>query len=123
MLSGGEDDLICDFAETYHVLDWRALPVSLSATLAAGLPEGSRCIRRANESAAPPDTLLLAAILDRLQLWLWMNADPRRRGSEPPDSVMARLTGKATGREPERLRSFSSGAEFDAAWKAATETR
>ena len=27
MLNAGEDELVCDFAETYHILDLRALPV------------------------------------------------------------------------------------------------
>ena len=37
MLNAGEDELVCDFAETYHILDLRALPVPLAATLAWGL--------------------------------------------------------------------------------------
>ena len=41
------DELVCDMAETYHVLDWRALPLRLAATLAAGLPETSRSLRKA----------------------------------------------------------------------------
>ena len=28
------DELVCDMAETYHVLDWRALGLPLAATLA-----------------------------------------------------------------------------------------
>ena len=40
----GKDKLICDFAQYYHVLDWRSLPVRLAATLAAGLPPDSRCM-------------------------------------------------------------------------------
>ena len=46
MAAGGGDELICDFAEYYNVLDWRALPLPLAAVLAAGLPEGSRSVRR-----------------------------------------------------------------------------
>ena len=36
------DELVCDMAETYHVLDWRALGLPLAATLAGGLRETSR---------------------------------------------------------------------------------
>ena len=30
------EELVCDMAETYHVLNWRALGLPLAATLAAG---------------------------------------------------------------------------------------
>ena len=36
------EELTCDMAETYHVLDWRALGLPLAATLAAGMRETSR---------------------------------------------------------------------------------
>lgn len=42
MLSLDRDALICDMAETYHLLDLRSLPVRLLATLAAGLRDDSR---------------------------------------------------------------------------------
>ena len=42
MLAADRDALICDLAETYHVLDLTALPVPLLATLAAGLRGDSR---------------------------------------------------------------------------------
>ena len=30
-----EDELICDMAETYHVLNWRELPLKTAAILAS----------------------------------------------------------------------------------------
>lgn len=42
MLAADRDALICDLAETYRVLDYRALPVELLATLAAGLRPDAR---------------------------------------------------------------------------------
>lgn len=42
MLATDRDALICDLAETYRVLDYRALPVELLATLAAGLRQDAR---------------------------------------------------------------------------------
>ena len=47
LIASDEDALICDFAQYYHVLDWHALPLRLAATLAAGLPETSRSLRKA----------------------------------------------------------------------------
>ena len=42
MVALDEDALICDFAETYHIYDYRRLPVEYAATLAYGLRENSR---------------------------------------------------------------------------------
>ena len=42
MVASDEDALICDFAETYHILDYKALPLKLRATLASGLRDSSR---------------------------------------------------------------------------------
>ena len=37
MVGAGEDALVCDFAEQYGVLDWRAHGARLAAALAVGL--------------------------------------------------------------------------------------
>ena len=42
MIRFDEDALICDLAETYHIYDYRSLPVKLVATLSAGLRDDSR---------------------------------------------------------------------------------
>ena len=42
MLAADEDALVCDMAETYHILDIWALPVELLAVLASGLRDNSR---------------------------------------------------------------------------------
>lgn len=42
MIADGEDELICDLAETYQILHYRTIALPLLATLAAGLREDSR---------------------------------------------------------------------------------
>lgn len=42
MILTDEDALICDLAETYHVLDYRSLPLLTAATLASGLRSDAR---------------------------------------------------------------------------------
>lgn len=37
MVAVDEEALICDFAETYNILDWRELPCRTAAILASGL--------------------------------------------------------------------------------------
>lgn len=66
-----EDALICDFAETYHVLDWRALPVKLAATLACGLRGNSRSVQLLTGSKVTDDQLLLAAVVDTAKVISW----------------------------------------------------
>lgn len=61
-----EDLIICDLAETYHVLDYKSLPPTLVATLVAGLRDDSRLKLKAAKVKAPLNTILLASIIDRI---------------------------------------------------------
>lgn len=58
------EELTCDMAETYHVLDWRALGLPLAATLAAGLRENSRTRMALAGAKVPTETLLLGQAAD-----------------------------------------------------------
>lgn len=68
MIKAGEQELICDLAETYHIFDYRSLPVSLVATLCAGLGDNSRIIKKLRGEKYPRDLVILAAIADRLAI-------------------------------------------------------
>lgn len=68
MMNIDEDALICDLAETYHVLDYRSLPVQLVATLSAGLRDDSRIKLRITEMPVDLETVILASIADNLSL-------------------------------------------------------
>nr|DAT69875.1 MAG TPA: protein of unknown function (DUF5361) [Caudoviricetes sp.]DAZ82460.1 MAG TPA: protein of unknown function (DUF5361) [Caudoviricetes sp.] len=95
----------------YHVLDWRALPLRLAATLAAGLPETSRSLRKAAGRTVDFETELLAYAADRLtQVLWWLHSDT----SKPP-SVLADLRGEA---DTSNVQSYASAEEFDAALAA-----
>lgn len=63
--------LTCDFAEIYHVLDWRGLPMRLAATLAAGLREDSRIRMAQEDMRVSMDTLLLSTAVDMLTTIAW----------------------------------------------------
>ena len=111
LIASDEDALICDFAQYYHVLDWRALPLRLAATLAAGLPETSRSLRKATGRTVDFETELLAYAADRLtQVLWWLHNDT----SKPP-SVLADLRGEA---DSSNVQSYASAEEFDAALAA-----
>ena len=113
MLNAGEDELVCDFAETYHILDLRALPVPLAATLAWGLRPDARIRLKMAEQQVPMETLLLAGVVDRLSLLLWQKTENGQKNRNSP----AMLTDKLLHIEPEReLKTFASGEEFRRAW-------
>jgi hypothetical protein len=118
MAAGSEDDLICDFAETYHILDWRALPLPLAATLAAGLPDSSRIKRRLAGLQAPLETVLLAKLVDQMATWLWWHSKDGERGRNQPESIAEKLTQPEQPKQ--KLRVFRSGDEFMQFYKKMT---
>lgn len=93
-MARAEDELICDFAEIYHVFDYQALPVELAATLASGLPDDSRVGRKLNGLKAKNETMLLAAIADRLSYLLWFQTKDGMRGVNRPHLLTEALIGK-----------------------------
>lgn len=119
MLAADEDALICDFAETYHILNVRGLPASLAATLACGLPDESRIMRKLSGEPQTLDTRLLAAAVDKLSLLVWAQTKDGQKGRNRPPSVYQALsTSSGKGNGPD---SFASGADFEAARKRLLE--
>lgn len=112
MVATGEDDLICDFAEVYHVYDWRSIPVKLAATLAAGLPDNSRSIGRLVGLPCEMDTLLLAAIADRLSLLVWSKTKDAQKGRKRPQMITDGLLKKSDKKD---IEAFSDVDSFEAA--------
>lgn len=116
VLAGGEGDLVCDMAETYHVLGWRSLGAVLAATLAAGLPPGSRVMTRLAGAAAPLPLRLQAVAADCLALLAWQNTKDGRRGRNRPPSILQAL--EDPGREKKQkddLQAYGTPEEFWAA--------
>jgi len=112
MVAAGEEDLICDFAEVYHILDWRGVPVKLAATLAAGLPEKSRSIRRLTGQKCSMETLLLAAITDRLSLLVWAKTKDAQKGRNRPQMITDSLL---VNTEKKNIEAFADVNSFEAA--------
>ena len=108
--------MVCDFAETYGVLDYRALPPATAATLAQGLPDNSRIKRKiSGAGAVDTQTALLAIIADRVGLIAWMFSEAGQKGRDRPASILDTLTGKAAPADA----GYDSAEEFFAAWNAA----
>ena len=115
MVGLDENALICDFAETYHVFDWRALPLKTAATLAMGLGPDSRIIRKASGVTWPFDTLLLAMICDSIRGISWQLVPEKgRRGRKPPQSVLKIILGES---EENDMAGFDTAEDFRK-WRA-----
>lgn len=107
MIKADEDALICDFAETYHVLNYKALPVKLAATLAAGLRDDSRIKPKLADMEVSPDTFLLAAIADRLGIIIWQRTKDGEKNRNRPKSITESLKPKKS-----EVSVFKTGEEF-----------
>lgn len=106
-----ENSLICDLAETYHVLNWRTLPATLAATLAAGLREDARIMLKISGNSVSPNTLLLASTADAVRLLVWQQTKDGVKGKNAPESFVALLSGAAAEKEQSRC-GFDSPEEF-----------
>lgn len=110
MIKTDEDALICDLAETYHIYDWRKLPVRFVAKLAYGLPSNSRIKRIINGQKDINDTMLLAIIADGVRWLRWSKTEDASKNRNMPESIFERLTG-----EEKSDTGFNSAEEFEAA--------
>ena len=114
MVHRDEDALVCDFAETYHILNWRALPLDLAARLASGLGSDSRIMRALTGQTAATDDIFLAAILDRCSFLVWAQTEDAKKGKNRPESVLSKLLG-VEDKHHTRGTSFANGEEFEKA--------
>ncbi len=110
IIAKDEEALICDFAETYHIYDYRSLPLSRVAIFAVGLRDDSRTKMRINGMKYPTATLLLASAIDRLSLLVWMNSKDGANGINRPKSILNELMGKEDEKD---IEAFESSADFE----------
>ena len=94
MIVADEAALRCDFAETYQILDYRALPARQAALFACGLGSGSRIARKLSGVDLAPEILLLARIADAVRILVWQNTEAGHEGRDVPRSILDTLTGK-----------------------------
>ena len=112
MIKLDEDALVCDLAETYQIYDYSQLPLLKVAVFACGLREDSRIKQKLTKQLVSIDTMLLAGIVDRLSLSLWIQTKDGQKGVNRPKSVVDQLTQKEEKEEREHL-VFSSVEEFE----------
>lgn len=109
--------MICDLAETYHILDYKRLPPSLVATLVVGLSENSRIKRKITGLKLTLDQILLAMIADGINIRIWQHTKNGQKGKNKPESIYKKLMG-LDKKQKEDLMSFETPEEFEKWYKA-----
>lgn len=105
-----ENELICDLAETYHIYNYKSLPLSRVAIFAVGLRNDSRVKMKINGMKYPTETLLMASAIDRLSLMVWMNSKDGANGVNRPKSVLNELLGNVAEKD---IETFNSSEDFE----------
>lgn len=111
-----EDDLICDFAETYHVYDLYSVDVAMAARLAVGLRDYSRTKMKINGEKLTLMQTIAVLIFDKLNWIAWTKTEDGAHNHNRPVSLFETLTDS----EPkEEYAEFYSGEDFKKAWNNA----
>lgn len=112
MIKTDESALICDLAETYHIYDYRSLPLKTVATFSVGLRENSRIKMAMANIKYSFDTMLLASILDNLNVRTWAMSKDGQNGVNKPKSIVDRLLGVEEADNNDAM-TFDSGQAFE----------
>ena len=114
MITLDEDALVCDLAETYQIYDYKQLPLYQVAVFAYGLRDNSRIKQVMSNQIVPLETTLLASIVDRLSLSLWLQTKDGQKGINRPKSIVDQLTKQDKEERGEReYLVFESGEDFE----------
>ena len=114
MISIDEDALVCDLAETYQIYDYKQLPLNQVAVFAYGLRDDSRIKQIMSNQIVPMETMLLASIVDRLSLSLWLQTKDGEKGVNRPASIADQLIKRDKSENDEKdYLVFESGEDFE----------
>ena len=114
MISIDEDALVCDLAETYQIYDYKQLPLTQVAVFAYGLRDDSRIKQIMSDQIVPLETTLLASIVDRLSLSLWLQTKDGQKGVNRPASIADQLIKRDKSENDEKdYLVFESGEDFE----------
>lgn len=117
MLAYDREALICDLAETYHILDYKSVPVEVLSILAAGLRDDSRIKLKMSGFKISLDRLLMARMVDSLALLVWSKTEDAQKGRNKPKMITEALTAQP---KEETVKTYSTPDEFESAWKKIT---
>lgn len=112
-----EGELICDFAEYYHILDYRGLSPLLVATLLVGLRDYSRVKMKISGTKITLEQSLLARLVDNTSWLVWANSKDGQKNRNKPESVLAMLL---TEEKQKECVGFNNAEDFKKAWAQLT---
>ena len=118
MIQEGEDDLICDLAETYGIYNYKSLPVQLVATFSYGLSENSRIkrkLRGEKETTEQYQQRILIAIFDRINWLAWSRSEDAANNVNMPESLYDKIYNPHKD-DDKKVVSFRSGEDFMKEW-------
>ena len=111
-----ECELICDFAEYYHILDYKSIDPGLAGILLQGLKPESRTKMKLSNQKLTLEQTLLAIIADGVKGLIYQNS--KKKGKKLPESILNLLiNGK---KDTKKYKSFKSGADFEKNWRKIT---
>lgn len=114
MIALDEDALVCDLAETYQIYDYKQLPLNEVAVFAYGLRDDSRIKQMMSDQIVPLETTLLASIVDRLSLSLWLQTKDGQKGVNRPASIADQLIKRdKSENDGKDYLVFESGEDFE----------
>ena len=91
------------------------MPLTLAATLAAGLRDDSRIKMKMSGARVKNEIWLLAAAVDRLSILIWQQSKDGAAGRNYPELITQKLIELD---EPNEVIGFDSGRDFEKAWRA-----
>ena len=91
MQNTDKNALICDFAQYYHVFDYKQLQPMQAAILAVGLPNDSRIKRKLAGQKFDTKTLLLSCIADCVRLLVWFQTKDGHDNRNRPESILNKM--------------------------------
>lgn len=109
----GEDEIICDLAETYRILNYRELSPELVAVLVLGLKDDSRIKKKLGQVKLSLVEMLLALIVDKLSFLCWTKTKDAQHNRNKPKSLFEKLMGMDE-KPKDELMSFETIEEYEA---------
>lgn len=107
-----EDEIICDFAEYYHIYDIYSLPALYLATLVKGLRHDSRLATFISGLDYTHSELMQAKIADELSFLAWSKTNDAKHNRNRPKSLLKLMLNNEDEKE---AKGFNTPEEYESA--------
>lgn len=104
--------MICDLAETYHILNYKDLQPSLVAVLVLGLRDNSRVKMRISNAPITTEQTLIAMMVDSLNFIAWTKTKDAKHKKYNQKSALKSLRGEYKETKKEDLQTFKNPDEL-----------